>query len=72
MMAELNAREWSMLNGLRYAMRAYLSASEHNEAMDLCERGYARAWTSSSGPVIWEITEKGRETVGRLEGTTLT
>lgn len=55
----LTSREFEMLNGLRYSGNTYLSASEHNVALALCERGLAQAWTVASGFHAWRITEAG-------------
>ena len=55
--------EFKMLNGLQHVNQAAMAASEHNEAMSLCSRGLASAYTDMHGLVRWSITPEGRKAV---------
>lgn len=57
----LTADDLHALHGLLYAGHAYISASEHNMALSLCERGYAEAWMTIGGFAAWRITDKGKK-----------
>lgn len=57
-----------MLEGLQYVNLAYVSASEHNVALDLCTRGLAHAWTSQHGATMWKITDAGRAAITPRDG----
>lgn len=59
-MSYMTPRQREMLEGLQHVNLAYVSASEHNAALDLCDRRLAKVWTSSTGAVIWQITDEGR------------
>lgn len=56
---DLTPAEYDLLNGLRYAGQPYVSASEHNLAIALCERGLANAWQAHSGAYMWRLSRDG-------------